>query len=277
MSSNNSSYASAAKRAVDDNHPDPFPDTGLLNTTPSSANPVVDDTAKVNLVPSDFKSNPITATSANARPPDSDLSSNKKRSNRHLREVKQEGYYLWDVAKDYLLRPGVAGGIIGIVNVGILAGAARSFYTQPHLRRDTKAISAAVAASIALLSVEGFAVEKYSKAPKGQEEARRAKEEGSLIYRHLREQILRPGVLGGLLGIVNAGILSTVGYFSYINWDKPTWDRRVVSAVSVGILALWSGEGLVNLLLVLKNYIDFHLPSASWQKASDLRNINESK
>ncbi|KAK0455107.1 hypothetical protein EV421DRAFT_1761335 [Armillaria borealis] len=248
MSSNNSSYASAAKRAVDDNHPDPLPDTGLLNTTPSSANPVVDDTAKVNLVPSDFKSNPITATSANAPPPpppDSDLSFNKKRSNRHLREVKQEGYYLWDVAKDYLLRPGVAGGIIGIVNVGILAGAARSFYTQPHLRRDTKAISAAVAASIALLSVEGFAVEKYSKTPKGQEEARRAKEEGSLIYRHLREQILRPGVLGGLLGIVNAGILGTVGYFSYINWDKPTWDRRVVSAVSVGILALWSGEGVV--------------------------------
>lgn len=245
MSSNNSSYASAAKRAVDDNHPDPLPDTGLLNTTPSSANPVVDDTAKVNLVPSDFKSNPITATSASAPPPDSDSSSNHKPSNRRLREVKQEGHYLWDVAKDYLLRPGVAGGIIGIINVGILAGTARAFYAQPHLRRDTKAISATVAASIALLSAEGFAVEKYSKTPKGQEEARRAKEEGSLIYRHLREQILRPGVLGGLLGIVNAGILGAVGYFSYINWNKPTWDRRVVSAVSVGILALWAGEGVV--------------------------------
>ncbi|KAK0485675.1 hypothetical protein IW261DRAFT_1451495 [Armillaria novae-zelandiae] len=245
MSSNNSSYASAAKRAVDDNHSNPLPDTGLLNTAPSSANPVVDDTTKVNLVPSDFKSNPITATSASAPPPDSDLPSNKKPDNRHLREVKQEGYYLWDIAKDYLLRPGVAGGIIGIVNVGILAGAARALYTQSHLRRDAKAISATVAASIALLSVEGFAVEKYSKTPKGQEEARRAKEEGSLIYRHLREQILRPRVLGGLLGIVNAGILSAVGYFSYINWDKPTWDRRVVSAISVGILALWTGEGVV--------------------------------
>ncbi|KAK0225794.1 hypothetical protein IW262DRAFT_1457055 [Armillaria fumosa] len=245
MSSNNSSYASAAKRAVDDNHPDPLPDTGLLNTTPSSANPVVDDTAKVNLVPSDFKSNPITTTSASAPPSDSDLSSNKKPSNRNLREVKQEGYYLWDVAKDYLFRPGVAGGIIGIVNVGILAGAACAFYIQPHLRRDTKAISATVAASIAFLSVEGFAAEKYSKTPKGQEEARHAKEEGSLIYRHLREQILRPGVLGGLLGIVNTGILGAMGYFSYMNWDKPTWNRRVVSAVSIGILALWTGEGVV--------------------------------
>lgn len=129
-------------------------------------------------------------------------------------------------------------------NIGIFAGAARTFYTQPHLRRDTKVISAAVAATVALLSVEGFVVKKYSQTPRGQEEARRAKE-GSLINRFLREQILRPGVLGGILGIVNAGILGAIGYFSYINWDKPTWDRRVVSAVSVGVLALWSGESVV--------------------------------
>ena len=42
---------------------------------------------------------------------------------------------------------------------------------------------------------------------------------------------------------VNAGILGTVGYFSYTNWDRPTWDRRIVSAVSVGLLTLWTGEG----------------------------------
>ncbi|KAK0461390.1 uncharacterized protein EV420DRAFT_196480 [Desarmillaria tabescens] len=245
MSSNNFSYASAAKRAVDDGQPDPLPDTGLLNTTRPSANPVVDDTAKVTIVPSDYKSNPVTATSANAPSQDLDSPPNKKRPNRQHHKVEDEGYYFWDVAKDYLLRPGVAGGIIGIVNVGLLAGAARAFYTQPHLRRDSKAISSAVAATIALLSMEGFAVEKYSKTPRGQEEARRAKEDGSLIYRNLREQILRPDVLGGILGIVNAGILGAVGYFSYINWDKPTWDRRVVSAVSIGVLALWSGEGVL--------------------------------
>ena len=44
---------------------------------------------------------------------------------------------------------------------------------------------------------------------------------------------------------VNAGILGTVGYFSYANWDRPTWDRRIVSAVSVGLLTLWTGEGYV--------------------------------
>ena len=44
---------------------------------------------------------------------------------------------------------------------------------------------------------------------------------------------------------VNVGILGGLGYFSYTNWDKPTWDRRLVSAVSVGLLTLWGGEGYV--------------------------------
>ncbi len=44
---------------------------------------------------------------------------------------------------------------------------------------------------------------------------------------------------------VNAGVLGAVGYFSYANWDRPIWDRRIVSTVSVGVLALWSGEGYV--------------------------------
>lgn len=42
---------------------------------------------------------------------------------------------------------------------------------------------------------------------------------------------------------VNTAIIGTVGYFAYKNWDAPRWDRRMVSAVSVGIIALWSGEG----------------------------------
>jgi len=42
---------------------------------------------------------------------------------------------------------------------------------------------------------------------------------------------------------VNAGLLGTVGYFAYTNWDRPRWDKRIVSAVSVGLLTLWSGEG----------------------------------
>lgn len=45
---------------------------------------------------------------------------------------------------------------------------------------------------------------------------------------------------------MNTAILGTVGYYSYINWDKPTWDRRTVSAVSIGLLTLWGGEGYVS-------------------------------
>lgn len=87
------------------------------------------------------------------------------------------------------------------VNIGLLAGAARAFYVQPNLRRDTKVISSTAAATLTLLTAEGFLAEKYRKTPRGQDEERRAKEEGTLIYKHLREIILRPGVLGGLLGL----------------------------------------------------------------------------
>ncbi len=146
------------------------------------------------------------------------------------------------------------------VNIGLIAGASRAFYTDPSLRRDARAISATAAATLALLTAEGYAAEKYHETPRGLAELSRAKEEGTLLYRHLSEQVLRPGVLGGLLGLrkspvgcqfllsltsdtVNAGIIGAVGYFSYTNWDKPTWDRRLISAISVGLITLWGGEG----------------------------------
>ena len=44
---------------------------------------------------------------------------------------------------------------------------------------------------------------------------------------------------------VNAGVLGAVGYYAYTEWDRPRWDKRIVSAVSVGLLTLWSGEGCV--------------------------------
>ena len=42
---------------------------------------------------------------------------------------------------------------------------------------------------------------------------------------------------------VNTAIVGTVGYLSYKHWKAPYWDRKVVSAVSVGLLTLWTGEG----------------------------------
>ncbi|KAJ3483119.1 hypothetical protein NLJ89_g12091 [Agrocybe chaxingu] len=131
---------------------------------------------------------------------------------------------------------------MGIVNIGIFGAMGRAFYVQPGLRRDAAAISTAIAVSVGLLSIEGFAAEQYRQTPRGQEEERRAKQEGALIFKHAREQILRPGVLGGIVGLVNTAVLGVVGYASYVNWGK-TWDRRTVSAISMGLLMLWGGEG----------------------------------
>ena len=41
---------------------------------------------------------------------------------------------------------------------------------------------------------------------------------------------------------VNLAVIGTVGYFSYKNWNQP-WDRRTVSAVTVGLLGLSGLEG----------------------------------
>jgi len=48
---------------------------------------------------------------------------------------------------------------------------------------------------------------------------------------------------GGADGdIVNVAVIGTVGYFSYINWNRP-WDRQTVSAVTIGLVALSGIEG----------------------------------
>ena len=88
-----------------------------------------------------------------------------------------------------------------LVNLGLLSWASYALYTKPHLRRDTKVLASAAAAALTLLGAEGYAAEKYRETPAGQEEERRAKAEGAALYRAARENLLRPGVLGGLLGV----------------------------------------------------------------------------
>ena len=45
---------------------------------------------------------------------------------------------------------------------------------------------------------------------------------------------------------MNLGVLGGVGFVAYNNWGAPRWDRRVVSAVAVGLMTLFSGEGSVS-------------------------------
>ncbi|KAF7327449.1 hypothetical protein MKEN_00323000 [Mycena kentingensis (nom. inval.)] len=203
------SYAQAASKYTPPNGA--APDPALLNTSPPSSSPGIDPTKKINIVP----------------PTDDHI----PRRNRHSRidEAREEGNYLWQSTKHYILRPGVAGGLVGIVNLGLMGGAARAFWLDPSLRRDTRVIS----------SVAGT---RTARPPPARRRRRRAREEGALIYRHAKEQILRPGTLGGLVGLANVAILGTAGYFAYQNWDR-SWDRRVVTAVSAGLATLSIGEG----------------------------------
>lgn len=106
--------------------PQPHPDPSLLNTNPFPASNVADDGAKVNVVSSDFKSNPATFTSEAQVTVDDDYgdlttarsgANNKKfkkNAKKGFREAEAEGEYLWEVTKQYILRPGVAGGLIGL-------------------------------------------------------------------------------------------------------------------------------------------------------------------
>ena len=87
------------------------------------------------------------------------------------------------------------------VNVGLLSWASYSLYTKPHLRHDSRLLASAAAAALTLLGAEGYAAEKYRETPAGQEEERRAKAEGAALYRAVKEHLLRPGVLGGLIGV----------------------------------------------------------------------------
>ncbi|KAH7927115.1 hypothetical protein BV22DRAFT_1007566 [Leucogyrophana mollusca] len=249
------SYASVAANNAPPPSSQPHADPSLLTTTNASVDNVADDAAKLNVVSSDFRENPATLTSETYIPVESEgpLSGTppkgketKGKQNKRLQEVEAEGEYVWQVAKHYLLRPGVAGGLVGLVNVGLLSGMGYAFYTNPHLRRDGAVLSSALAGTLVVLSTEGYAAERYRQTPRGREEERRAREEGSLIYKHAREIVLRPGVLGGLVGFVNTAVLGTVGYYSYINWDRRRWDPNVVSAVTVGLLTLWGGEGSVS-------------------------------
>jgi len=148
----------------------------------------------------------------------------------------------WEKVKDIVLRPSVAGGLVGVVNIGLLAGASYAFYTHPRLRRDTKAIISTIAATFALFSAESYAVAEAPQIKsKGKAAKRKAREEGGPVYSRVRERALRSGGLGGAVGLLNVGVLGIVGYLAYNNWKRP-WDRRVVTATSAGLIALWGTE-----------------------------------
>ncbi|KAG8905894.1 hypothetical protein FRB99_008035 [Tulasnella sp. 403] len=246
--------------------PQPRPDPALLNTQRSDTSlPDVDH--KVTIVPTNYDEHPMTETSVNAPPTDAErqqtggydkakrqTTRRKDEAKKHLREAEQEGLQLWAEAKERLLRPATLGGIVGLVNVGLIGAFGYNLYSRPAFRSDTHALATAGVAGVLLFGAEGYIAEAYRNTAAGQEEERKAREEGATIYKRTKDIVLRPGVLGGLVGVVNVGILGGVGYVAYRHWDQPKWDRRTVSAVTVGLLTLFTGEGFLAEEYTTKEY-----------------------
>lgn len=106
------SYADVAAQNTTGSQP--IPDPALFTTETAEPSPVVDDAAKVNVVPSSFKEQPATKTSEIRQELDERENAARRASHQGRRKDTQEGVYLWELTKRYLARPGVAGGLIGV-------------------------------------------------------------------------------------------------------------------------------------------------------------------
>jgi len=211
-------------------------DPALLNTQSPTASNIADDTAKVGVVAPDFKKHPATETSEFQ--PKTVYTSKKsskspsKRTHRDFnsKEVADEAAHWAAVVKEVVLRPGVASGLVGVVNLGVIGYAGYTFYSEPHLRRSPQALSATVAGSVVLLGLEGFGAEKLRQ--------EHGKDDAAVVARYFRQN---PGMFQGLLGAVNVGIIGSTGYATYKNWDR--WDKKTVGAITGALFTLWAGEG----------------------------------
>lgn len=230
------SYANIAAKNVPPYEQQPHPDPALLNTPSLVGDAPFDDTAKVNVVHRD--SEPSTKSTSDAATGPGLLPPTGERVDKYSDDQTPRR---WEKVKDIVLRPSVAGGLVGVANVGLLAGASYALYMYPRLRRDTKVIVSTIAAAFALFGAEGYAVEARQGKSEAEAGKRKAREDGS-GYRRAGERVLRSGGLSEVVGLFNVGVLGIVGYLAYTNWKRPSWDRRIVSATSAGLIALWGTE-----------------------------------
>jgi len=81
-------------------------------------------------------------------------------------------------------------------------------------------------------------VEKEAKkdAKKVQKKASEVEREGRALAREY------PYAATGIIGAVNVALIAVPAYYAYANWHYPRWDRRIVSAVAVGLTAAFGAE-----------------------------------
>ena len=182
------SYASATSRNLPADQPNPDP--ALLNTTKSTASGVADDTAKVGVVSPGFKENPATTTSTFQPPrydeeesdpaPHRRTAKNKAKAKNIAREAEKEAIHWSAVAKELVLRPPVAGGLVGVgtcssqlsdgtfangtssVNLGLIGFTGYKFYNEPHLRHDHTFVTSTIAGAAVILGLEGYGAQTFA-------------------------------------------------------------------------------------------------------------------
>ncbi|KAL4073979.1 hypothetical protein J3A83DRAFT_2654772 [Scleroderma citrinum] len=120
-----------------------------------------DETLKVNIVPDDFNEE-IPADTPNINEFDeSARDSSEKYRRQPLQEVKAEGVYLWQLTKQYLLRPRAAGCLIGLVNTAVIGTVAYFGYVKWDLPRWNKRVVMSVSIGlVALFGLERYIVER---------------------------------------------------------------------------------------------------------------------
>ena len=83
---------------------------------------------------------------------------------------------------------------------------------------------------------------KLSKESKKQWEAAKNSEVG--------QELQKPEVWGSMLGVANLAVVGGLAYFTYMNWGKPRWDRRVVTGTVIAASAWFGLQGYVDLLAI---------------------------
>jgi len=77
-------------------------------------------------------------------------------------KAKKEGAALYRQTKEIVLRPGVFGGILGAINVGIIGGVSYAAYTYWHEPKwDRRIVSAVSVTLLGVFAGEGYVAEQY--------------------------------------------------------------------------------------------------------------------
>jgi len=229
------SYASVTSRNAPADQP--LPDPALLNTSKPTASGVADDTTKVGVVSPDFKENPATTFSINkprfeeeesdSSPPLRRTGKSKPKAKKLARDAEQEAVHWSAVAKELVLRPPVAGGLVGVVNLGLIGYTGYKFYSEPHLRHDHRFVTSTIAGSMILLGLEGYGAQTF--AP--------VREEEDVLVQYVRQN---PKSTRTLLSVLNVGIMGATGYLTYSKWDR--WDNRTFATLAGGLVSFGLGE-----------------------------------